>query len=92
MDIDYYQFDVETAKYYTSERPRPNSPFLSLIELSDHVKGAYCRPHSVLLDGYPHKDGTGKIPAKKINRPLALMVLHGGNVSNKIVGHEVSRG
>ncbi len=88
IDIDYEQFDGD--KYYTSERRGANSPFLSLVEPSDRVKTCYCRPHSKLASGYPTKEGPKKpIRASKINRPLALMVIHGNNVANQIVGREI---
>jgi hypothetical protein len=90
IDIDYYQHETRSDKYYTSERFGPNSPFLSLVEPTDYIRTCYCRPHSVLLSGYPSIDGTlVKIAAKKINKILAHMVIHSDNMMNKIVGREV---
>ena len=89
IDIDYYQFDLESGKMYTSERPGANSPFLSLVEQSKYVKTCYCRPHSKLPSGYPAKDGLREVHSVKINKPLALMVIHGNNVANKIIGREI---
>lgn len=84
IDIDYYQY--YNGHLYTSERRGPNSPFLSLVEPIETAKTCYCRPHSVLLDGYPSPDGHISIKASKIREPLALMVLHSENMANKLVG------
>ena len=90
IDIDYKQWDMDTDKYYGSDRDNASGPFLSLVEPKDYVKTCYCRPHSVLASGYPSKDGQKiAIRPHKIMQPLALMVLHDHNIANKIVGREV---
>jgi len=89
VDIDYEQLQLSTGNRYTSERPGPNSPFLSLIEPSSYVKTAYCRPHYRLLDGYPSPKGYIRVRAEKINKVLAYMVIHKENMANEIVGRKL---
>ena len=90
IDIDYFQYETKTNKKFTSNRKAANSPFLSLVEPSNYVRTCYCRPHHLLLSGYPSESGEKiSIPAKKINNPFALMVIHSDNMANKIVGEEV---
>jgi hypothetical protein len=60
------------------ERPRPNSPFLSLISKE---KNCFARPHTKML-----KDFKGIFASKE---PLAYMVIHDNNLGNKIVGRKV---
>ena len=74
IDIDYYQECDEV--FYTSERPTPNSPFVSLVDRGDWV---YKRQHTHLADG---------IPAVKLG-VLAVMVIHDRNLANKLIGKKI---
>lgn len=98
IDIDYIQHDIINNEKYTSGnatkheaiRVRNNGPFLSLVELANHIRTCYCRPHSVLIDGYPGSDGTkAKISSKKINTVFAEMIIHSENMMNKITGVKI---
>jgi hypothetical protein len=97
IDIDYKQYDMVSGDYYTSGnqlkgerfRERPTSPFLSLVEPATDIRTCYCRPHNKLTYGYPDKDGGSKIPAKKIRKQLAVMVIHSENMANKITGYKL---
>lgn len=97
IDIDYYQYDTVNGQKYTSGnklkkeklRELPNSPFLSLVEPSDEIHTCYCRPHNKLIDGYPNNKAIRTIPAKKIRKPFALMVIHDENMMNKITGYKI---
>ena len=89
IDIDYEQLFLKTGKRYTSERKGPNSPFLSLIEPSDRIMTAFCRPHSVLHTGYPIGNEKVTIDGHKIRKVYAYMIIHGKNAFNSIVGREV---
>jgi hypothetical protein len=87
IDIDYHQY--KDGVRYTSERFTTTSPFLSLIEPSSRVMTALCRPHSKLVTGYPSPTGLKAIRGKKIMGIYALMVLHGNNAANQLVGQKV---
>jgi len=89
IDIDYHQLELNSGVYYDSDRYTPTSPFISLVEPTNDVKTCYCRPHSYLASGYPFESGNAEIPSFRINRPLAVMVIHDDNVANKIVGRKV---
>jgi hypothetical protein len=96
IDMEYLQHDIIKDEKYTSgnklkkekTRIQNNGPFLSLCEPSDYVRTCYCRPHNLLLDGYPSADGKVKIPSTKIEI-YALMVIHSKNMMNKITGYKV---
>ncbi len=77
IDIDYYQWDMKSGNFYTSGRSKPTSPFMTLAELTGNHRGVYQREHSVMPNFYP---------AKKILKPLAIQIIHGNNVCNKIKG------
>jgi len=89
IDIEYNQYDLNTGKYYGSDRYTPTGPFISLVEPSNKVKTCYCRPHSNLAAGYPTNQGKIKVRPIRIETPSALMVIHNNNVANKIVGREI---
>ena len=83
VDIDYRQLEQATGRLYTSARATPNSPFLSLVE---HIKPGnepktcyYCS----------HTNMPQHFRARKINDPLAVMVIHDRNISNNIVGDRI---
>jgi len=69
---------------YTSERTRPNSPFLSLIEKNNKpIRTCYARPHNKMSEDWRK----GIFASREV---LAYMVLHGKNAANRIVGRRVS--
>jgi hypothetical protein len=101
IDMHYEQLDLNTGKRYTNgnkergEKYRSvrNSPFLSLVERSVWAKGALCRPHQKIYDGYPTNGSTRRlnnyVKVGDTLTPYALMVVHGDNVANKITGYEI---
>jgi hypothetical protein len=80
IDIDYKVVDEKTGKFYTSNRWRANSPFLSLCEPWENIVTAMGHPHSEMPNYYP---------AEKLPGCHAVQVIHGGNVCNKIKGKEI---
>lgn len=72
IDIGYEKVVKATGEKIPSDRPRPNSPFLSLLS---NKSNCYCRPHTVMPDVYP---------SYKVDKVLAQMVLHGGNAANTV--------
>ena len=76
IDIEYQKLRFRQFIKYPSLRPRPNSPFLSLVEpWGDDIMTALGRPHTVMPDVYE---------ARKLPQVLAYQVIHDRNVSNKI--------
>ena len=65
-------------KFEGWERPKPNSPFISLVSKDSNC---YARPHSKMLE-----DNKGIFAS---NDPLAYMVIHDRNLGNKIVGRKI---
>ena len=78
IDIRYEQ--LCNGERYTSERIRPNSPFISLVE-NGAKRTCYARPHYKMLDEYPGMFASDEV--------LALMVIHDNNLANKITGRKV---
>jgi hypothetical protein len=83
IDLKYIQLDRITGSRYTSGRDKPNSPFLSLIEKTDHpIRTCYARPHNKMAEDYP-------VAVFASQKPLACMVVHENNLGNKIVGERI---
>lgn len=76
VDIKYQQ--LYDGALYSSERPKPNSPFLSLISKD---KNCYARPHSKMINDFKSKFASDEV--------LAYMVIHDNNLGNKLVGRKV---
>lgn len=75
IDIDYEVVDNATGLKYPSNRTKPNSPFLSLIEpWGNTIMTAMGKAHSIMSDIYP---------ARKLG-VFAQQVIHDRNVLNKI--------
>ena len=95
VDTDGVQLDLATGKEYTVERRSQNSPFISLIEqvgvpwqsctkellIDQPVKTVYYCSHSKMEWHFP----SVKIPQK-----LYKMVIHDRNITNKIIGKEIT--
>jgi len=81
MVIDLRYWGFTKGKLYTSDRPQPNSPFLSLIE-NGVKRTCYARPHSKMINEYRSVFAS--------RDKFALMVVHDSNVGNNIVGQEVN--
>lgn len=79
LDIEYYQWDNRKGKgqVYTSGRYAPNSPFISLIEPWEKPISAYGHEHTRMPDYFP---------ARKIDTPLAVQMIHEHNITNRIRG------
>jgi len=76
IDLRYEQLCGNTR--FTSDRPRPNSPFLSLVS---NTRNCYAREHSKMLDTAPGIFASDKT--------LAYMVIHDKNLGNKITGRKI---
>lgn len=77
IDVEYQKIENDNRTVrYPSMRPRPNSPFLTLVERwGVEPMTALGRPHTVIPDVYE---------ARKLPEVLAYMVIHDRNVINKI--------
>lgn len=93
IDVNFRKLDTETGKSHVPEWKWQNSPFISLIEPSNRILTAFCRPHGQVAGGYPSGSLTGTYPAGKvlisidmerIKEICAVQVIHGGNLANRI--------
>ena len=82
LDINHWQLELETNQFYSSGRAKPNSPFITLIEENGDLDTVYEHTHSDVLQKYPCRfvDEVA---------PLAVQVIHGENVSHKIIGEKL---
>jgi hypothetical protein len=64
---------------YTSDRPTPNSPFLSLVNRSKDPRNCYTRPHNKMMVTFRENN-----PIFTGRKELAYMVIHGANQKNRI--------
>jgi len=78
VDVQYQA--LSKGQLYTSERTRPNSPFISLIEPWGEIKTAMNRPHTYMCDDYP---------SVWLDEVLAIQVIHDRNISNQIRGSRI---
>lgn len=83
VDLKYHQ--LINGEAWTSggrrdgwERPKPNSPFLSLISKD---KNCYARPHSKMINDFKSKFASDEV--------LAYMVIHDNNIGNQKVGRKI---
>ena len=81
IDVGGVQLAAKTGKFYTNERDRNNSPFISLLEPNneDLFTVFHCS-HTNMPDVFS---------SMKINDELSVMVIHDKNVCNKIIGSEI---
>lgn len=94
IDVAFYQLEEATDKLYVPRRKKwPASMYISLVEPKERVMTAFCRPHGQVFGEYPtegdYKTGLKnlrKIGHSYINKPLAMMVCHGTNMTNAIDG------
>ena len=98
IDFNSFQLDYATKKLYGGTIGKVQSMFLSLIEPSDRVLTAFCRPHTNLAEGYPlggnREEGyrqLTRISSEHIERRGAIMVCHDRNAGNRVSGMYVSR-
>jgi hypothetical protein len=93
IDVRFEELDWKRQMVFSGERRWAGSMFLSLVEKSDWIVTAFCRPHGMVAGGYPTegnwKDGWGYkkiIPYIIIEQDLAYMVCHSNNMANRIRG------
>jgi len=93
IDVRFYELDWKERAIYEGERRTAGSMFITLIERSNWVATVFSRPHGSLASGYPLEgnwiDGwTKKMPISYeiIEEPLAIMVCHRNNITNKVTG------
>lgn len=94
LDVRFEELDPVKRMVYAGERRWAGSMFISLIEPSDKIHTAFCRPHGQVASEYPISgswdEGWGPkkiIDYHIIDEPLAYMVCHGNNIANKIRGN-----
>ena len=85
IDVYGIQYDKEGDSFYTSGRSKPNSPFVSLIEPSSVCNTVFIKTHTVMNQLYPARF----VP--DYYEPLYTQVIHGDNVSNKIIGDKIDK-
>jgi len=97
IDFEYNELEWETGKLYSSRRHLSGSPFISLVEPSSRIKTAFCRPHGQVGGEYPMEGDWStrwgnltRINHVRLEEPFALMVCHGGNITNEIRGREIT--
>ena len=79
LDVFGVQFDGK--QFYTSGRPTPNSPFITLIESWHNPKTVLDRPHSIM---------NGEYPARWASKDaLYIQHIHDSNAANKIIGKQI---
>lgn len=81
LDVFGVQFDGE--KYYTSGRPTPNSPFISLVEKWNDPKTVLHRPHSIMNGEYLARWAS--------KEALYIQHIHNSNAANKIIGRPIQK-
>lgn len=93
IDVRYYELDWEKQAMHEGVKRWSGSMFISLVEKCNWVATVFSRPHGQLATGYPLEgnwiDGwTKKTPINYeiIEEPLAVMVCHNNNITNKVRG------
>lgn len=96
IDIGFNELDWPTGDEYLGERRWPNSMFISLIEPSSRIVTAFCRPHGQVYTEYPMSGSYDtkwgdlkRIGGETIEKKYALMVCHGGNITNRVRGKKI---
>lgn len=80
-----YSLDQDTGKVYIKKYP--SNPFMSLIESTENFLTIFTVPH----DNLHIKYANAQLYQSLRTKPAWIQVIHGGNVSNKIVGVRQSR-
>jgi hypothetical protein len=81
--LDVFGVQKKGEQFYTSGRPTPNSPFISLVEKWDNPKTALHRPHSIMNGEYPARWASTK--------PLYIQHIHDSNAANKVIGKPIDK-
>jgi hypothetical protein len=93
IDFDFQKMDYRSGKLFPSIWKWENSPFISLVEPSNRVLTAFCRPHGQVAGEYPSGELTGTYPAgadrtriasTKLKGIYAYQVIHERNITNSI--------
>lgn len=79
--LDVYGVQCLNGELYTSGRPAPNSPFITLVEMWDCPKTVHYKSHSVMNGEYKARFVGGK--------PLYIQHLHDHNLANKLIGKKL---
>jgi len=80
LDVIGVQHDGK--RFYTSGRPTPNSPFITLIEKWDKPKTVLHRPHSIMNGEYLARYASLD--------PLTIQHIHTSNAANRIIGKPIN--
>ena len=96
IDIGYTELDWHTGKEHVGKCRYNGSMFISLVEPRSRVVTAFCRPHGQVSTQYPMGghwstkwEDLTDIGRIRMEEKLALMVCHGGNITNEIHGREI---
>jgi hypothetical protein len=80
--LDVHGVQCDGHAYYSSGRPAPNSPFLSVVEPWHDVKTAHFENHNKMNEIFP---------ARFVGSDyLFIQHVHASNVRNRIVGHQLA--
>lgn len=79
--LDVYGVQCLDKVFYSSGRPAPNSPFITLVEPWENVKTVHYKSHSVM---------NGEYTARFVGtHPLYIQHLHDHNLANKLIGKKL---
>lgn len=79
--LDVHGVQCDGHEYFTSKRPQPNSPFLSLVEPWHDVKTAHFENHNRMNELFPARfAGSGY---------LYIQHIHETNVRNRVTGRKL---
>jgi hypothetical protein len=81
--LDVFGVQHDGKQFYTSGRPAPNSPFITLIEKWNNPKTVLYRTHSVMNAEYKARWASTK--------PLYIQHIHQSNVANKLIGKPIAQ-
>lgn len=79
IDVKGLQLDLKSGKYCKTDRIKPNSPFISLIEKTEGMRTVFQETHSTLYITHGGR-------FVETSDPLYYQVIHGANVMNKLTG------
>ena len=93
LDVRFEELEWDTRRVHKGERRWAGSMFISIIEPVERIHTAFCRPHGQVASEYPTTgswdEGWGPktvIEYFIINEPLAYMVCHSNNITNRVRG------
>ena len=81
IDVHGVQFDG--SNYYTSDRRKSNSPFITLAERWDNPVTVFHKSHSTMNTVFPGRFASSE--------QLYIQHIHDNNIMNKVVGNKIPK-